>query len=225
MIKTLIGIPCMAKLDKDFVESFFGMMLAGSNVLDVMVQVRFVEGSLTYDARNDIVLNAVKGGFDRVLWIDSDMTFEPDTFKRLNERMNQGYDYVSALAFRRRSPYKPVIYSKIGYSKDKDGNDIASMVTYERYPENSFFEIAGSGFGCVMTSVKLLKDCLEKFGLPFSPRLGFGEDVSFCLLCQNLGYKMYCDSSIKVGHIGRIIVNERLYKETKNEIQHNNPGT
>ena len=217
MTKTLIGIPCMAKLDKDFVESFFEMMLAGSEILDMMVQVMFVEGSLTYDARNKIVVAAVEGGFDRVLWIDSDMVFTPDLLKRLSNRIDQGYDYVAALAFRRMPPYKPVIYSQIGYTKNKDGNDVATMVTYEPYPENSFFEVAASGFGCVMTSVKLLKACLE-MGLPFSPRLGFGEDVSFCLLCTKLGFKMYCDSSIKVGHIGRMIVDEEVYKKCQDSL-------
>ena len=96
------------------------------------------------------------------------------------------------------------------------------MVAYEPYPKDKIFEIAGSGFGCVMTSVSLLRACWDGFGLPFSPRLGFGEDVTFCLECEQLGYKMYCDSSIKVGHIGQLIINEEVYDA---EIQRNHPGT
>ena len=32
--------------------------------------------------------------------------------------------------------------------------------------------------------------------------LGFGEDLAFCLRVKDLGKKVYCDSRIKVGHIG-----------------------
>lgn len=223
-MKIMIAIPCMAKIDTPFVQSLLN--LAASGVPGAQVQVQFSEGSLIYDSRNQIANIAIEKEFDRVFWIDSDMVFEPDILKRMSTRMDEGVEYVSALAFRRLPPHLPVIYQEIGFKKSEDGHDVPTLTPYEFYPENSFFEIAGSGFGCVMTSVQLLKDCRDTFGLPFSPRLGFGEDITFCLECQELGRKMYCDSSIKIGHLSRITVDENIYKEVRDaKVQHNHSGT
>lgn len=217
-MRIMIAIPCMAKIDTPFVQCLLNLAVTG--LKGAFVQLQFSEGSLIYDSRNQIANIAIEKEFDRVLWIDSDMIFEPDILRRLSARMDEGAEYVSALAFRRVPPHLPVIYSQIAM---QDGKPV--LTAYEDYPEDSLFEIAGSGFGCVMTSVQLLKDCRNTFGLPFSPRLGFGEDVTFCLECQELGRKMYCDSSVKVGHLGRITVTEEIYKEVRNaEIQHNHPG-
>ena len=219
-MRIMIATPCLAKQDTPFVQSLFAMLV--NPIRGAEIQMYFSEGSLTYDSRNRIADDAIKGNFDRVLWVDSDMVFDPSVIHRLNARLDEGREFVAALAFRRKPPYKPVIYSDMGIIKDETGREKPYLTTYEPYPKDQLFEIAGAGFGCVMTSVKLLKDCRDKFGLPFSPRLGFGEDVTFCLECRDLGRKMYCDSSVKVGHIGTIIVNEEVYDA---QIQHNHPGT
>lgn len=219
MTKIMIAIPCLAKIDTAFVQSLINLDKTGMEVA-----VQFCEGSLVYDARNILANIAIKAGFDRVLWVDSDMILERDTLKRLNARMDEGRDYVSALAFRRRPPHIPVIYSQIAMLVDKDGHEVPSITPYEDYPENEIFDIAGSGFGCVITSVDLLRKARDEKGLPFSPRLGFGEDISFCMVAQEVGATLWCDSSVKVKHIGTILVDEDLYKETRNAIQRNNSG-
>ena len=68
---------------------------------------------------------------------------------------------------------------------------------------DGLFEIAGSGFGCVMTSVSLLKRMVEKYGAPFTPMMGLGEDLAFCWRVKQNGGKMYCDGRIRCGHIGQ----------------------
>ena len=54
-----------------------------------------------------------------------------------------------------------------------------------------------------MTSVELLKKLVDKYGAPFTPMMGLGEDLSFCLRVTATGSKMYCDSRIMCGHIGQ----------------------
>ena len=215
----MIAIPCLAKIDTVFVQSLINLDKTGHEVA-----VQFCEGSLVYDSRNILTNLAIKGNFDAVLWVDSDMVFGRDTLLKLAARIEEGRDYVSAIAFRRRPPYIPVIYSQIAVLQDEDGRDLPTLTAYEDYPDNAIFDVAGSGFGCVMTTIKLLKEVRDRFGLPFSPRLMFGEDVSFCMCAQEVGATLYCDSSIKVKHIGTILVDEDLYKETRNAIQHNNTG-
>ena len=53
-----------------------------------------------------------------------------------------------------------------------------------------------------MMNTSLLKEVEAKYGLPFAPMIGFGEDLSFCLRVKDLGKKIWCDSRVKVGHIG-----------------------
>jgi hypothetical protein len=47
-----------------------------------------VKDTLINEARNIIASNAIKGGFDRVMWFDSDMKFAPDTLIKLSAQMD-----------------------------------------------------------------------------------------------------------------------------------------
>ena len=98
--------------------------------------------------------------------------------------------------------HKPVIFEKCGY-EHLNGNEVKPVAsTYYNYPKDQIFEISACGFGGVLMNVPMVKAIEEKYGLPFAPMLGFGEDISFCLRAQELGYKIWCDSRVKMGHIG-----------------------
>lgn len=198
-MKTMIGIPTMGTVPVRFMASLLAMKRAGD------VEFEMTDHSLIYDARNRIAKTAIDEGFDRVLWLDSDMVFSPDLMERLSERLDQGREFVSALYFKRKQPPEPVIYRDCCLREDENGKPVPSAVAYRDFPENALFEIAGSGFGAVMTTVQLLKDVYEAYGLPFSPAAGLGEDLSFCARVAELGRKMWCDSSILLGHVGQKI--------------------
>lgn len=199
-MKTLIAIPCMDMVNALFMKSILTMQLEGE------VEFSLAIGSLIYDARNQLAYKAVTGGFDRVLWLDSDMTFEADLFKRLSARVDAGAEYISGIYFTRKSPIQPVIYKTVGL----DG-DTPKAISYTDYPQDSIFEAQGTGFGAVMMTADLIRRVSDKFGLPFSPIIGFGEDLSFCLRVAELGIPMFCDSSIKLGHLGHVEISETTY--------------
>lgn len=173
--------------------------------------VLFMQNSLVYDARNLLAAYAMDNGFDRVLWLDSDVTFEPDMLNRLHADMDEGRELVCGLCFKRRQPIEPCIYKAV-YSTKEDGKIMPHADAYLNYPQDSIFEVAACGFGAVLTSVDLLRRVYKDCGLPFSPQIGFGEDLSFCKRCEALGVKMYCDSRIKVGHIGYTSFSEETYR-------------
>lgn len=195
-MKTMIGIPTMGEVPVRFMASLLAMKRVGD------VEFEVTDHSLIYDARNRIAKLAIEEGFDRVLWLDSDMVFGPDLMERLSERLDQGREFVSGLYFKRKQPPEPVIYRDCCLREDAEGKPVPSAVVYRDFPEDALFEIAGSGFGAVMTTVRLLKDVYDSFGLPFSPAGGLGEDLSFCARVSELGRKMWCDSSIQLGHVG-----------------------
>jgi hypothetical protein len=81
------------------------------------------------------------------------------------------------------------------------------------YPKNNLFDVAGCGFGCCITSVPLLKRMIDKYGAPFYPLMGMGEDLSFCHRANEIGETLFCTSKVKVGHIGQYIYDEKDFEE------------
>lgn len=190
-MKYLIAVPCMDTIPTQFVKSLVGMRVSGT------IEIAFSANSLVYDSRNLLSRKACEQGFDRVLWLDSDMVFGSDLFERLTARLDAGLDFVSGLYFRRKVPIEPTIYKTLYMKNDK----IPVADPYLDYPEG-VFEIAACGFGAVMVNTAVIQRVGEEYGLPFSPILGFSEDFSFCMRARELGFKLYCDSTIKLGHVG-----------------------
>ena len=195
MVKTLIAVPCFDMVHADFMRCLVQMDKDENTTLAVL------KNSLIYNARNTIAKNAILYGFDRVLWLDSDITFEKDLLERLSEDMDTGLDYVSGVYAMRVKNGKPVVYSDVWY-KIEDNEAFSGATNVLDIPE-SLFEIAGSGFGCVMISVSLLKKLVDLYGAPFTPMMGLGEDLAFCWRVKQNGGKMYCDGRIRCGHIGQ----------------------
>lgn len=195
ILKYMIAIPCMDTMQTTFVAALLNMRRVGAT------KVSFLSNSLVYDARNLLTDEALETGADRVLFIDSDMGFQKDMMERLAADMDEGRDFVCGLYFRRRIPTVPILAKKV------DGN----LLTYIDYPKNQIFEVAAAGFGACMMSTKMLRDVKEAFGAPFYPLNGEGEDYSFCAKARSLGYKLYCDSRIKVAHVGPFEYTEDVF--------------
>lgn len=209
-MKTLIAIPCMDMVHTVFMKSLLGLERVGDTRFGISCS------SLIYDARNSLAKQAVVEGFDRILWLDSDMDFEPDLLVRLSADMDEGRELVSGLYFKRKAPVKPVIYKELGYWHSEEKDEVTPIaVPYEDYPKDDIFTIAGCGFGGVLVSVDLIKRVADKFGMPFSPIIGFGEDLSFCSRATQIGVEMFCDSRVKMGHVGLGTITEQTYFSMK----------
>ena len=207
-MKVLIAIPCMDYLEADFTESLSNLLTAYKGEVDV----KYLKASLVYDARNQLVKYArEKGGYDYVLWIDSDMTFEPDLLDRLLEDIEgketgEPLQAVTGLCFGRRPPFNPCIYKELDVKTE--GNLITPYRTvYEDYPRDSLFEVEACGFACVLMRMDIL-EAMGIYGVPFFPVAGLGEDLTFCWRARKLDIRFHCDSRLKIGHIMRIIVDE-----------------
>ena len=203
-MKYLVAIPCFDMVYTDFMLSLLNMQRVGESYCQV------VKSSLIYDARNNLAKQAVNGGFDRMLWLDSDIVFDPDLMVRLAKHLDDGYEYVSGLYFKRQYPTEPVCFKTI--TQVQEGKELVTKaLVYKDYPKNQLFEVDATGFGAVMITTDLIKRVQDKYGLPFSPQLGLGEDMSFCWRAKQVGAKLYCDSSIKLKHIGSIAYTEQTY--------------
>ena len=210
-MRTMIAVPCMDQVQTAFFRSCVGLRLDGEILWTTC------QSSLIYDARNKLAELALGGGFDRVLWLDSDMVFDPFLFRRLSEHLDQGREMITGLYFGRKAPVHPVIYKDLRLELSEEGYMEAKADPFDDYERDSLFEVAGCGFGAVMMTTQLLQEVRDRFRLPFFPVGGFGEDFAFCLRVRELGHTIWCDSSIKLGHVGSTIIDEELYTKTEED--------
>jgi GT2 family glycosyltransferase len=201
-MKTMIAIPCMDTVQTEFVRSLVSMRYVGE------VQFIFTECSLIYHARTSLCKMALEAGADYVLWLDSDVVFQPDLMERLMEDI-QGRDMVTAVYHGRRPPFRPVIWKTI-----TTGLLPENMVVeqYDDYPTDGLFEIAACGFGAVLMKTGVIRDVAQTFHQTFSPLPGLGEDLSFCVRAKNCGFRIWCDPSLQIGHKGSMIINQDTFR-------------
>lgn len=195
-MKTLIAIPAM-----DSIFTVTAQCLMNLRPVDA-VGTQFAVRMPVDIARNSLAKYACEEGFDRVLWLDSDMTFDPDIMERLSADLDEGYDLVCGIFFKRKFPLEPVIYKRMEASPTR-------AETYADYPQDALFPIAGCGFGGVMMRTEALAEMDEP---PFEMIPGLSEDFSCCVRLARNGRKMACDSRVKMGHVGLSVYNEHLYK-------------
>ena len=195
-MRTLIAIPAMDTIYTVTAQCLQNLRPVGA------VGTQFTVRMQVDHARNSLAKYAIENDFDRILWIDSDMTFDPDLMERLSADIDAGWDVVCGLCFKRRFPVEPVIYERMEA-------DPPCAEPYFDYPQDQLFPVAGCGFGCVMMRTEVLLDLEDA---PFTPLPGLGEDFSFCVRMARHGRRIACDSRVKVGHMGLSVFSEASYK-------------
>lgn len=212
MKKILIAIPAQDMIHTAFVQSILSLRVPGG----VKISYGMVLNSLVYDARNALAAQAVNEDADYILWLDSDMTFEPDMLERM---LADDKEIVCGLFFRRRPPFSPCIYKTLRADREYPERNV-----FEKqfaYPDEIF-----TVEGCGMAAVLMSTDVLRKIALnemrdgrkaipPFVPLLGFGEDLSFCIRAREAGCEIWCDPQIKIGHMASLVVDESVWKASR----------
>lgn len=201
-MKVFIAVPSMDTLPALFCQSLALLKRAGDTMIG------FEVGSLVYNARNNLARQAIKAEADWVLWLDSDMVFNPDLLQRMLKVCTENdIDFLTALCFRRKPPYTPCLFDRL----DKIGRG-ASYTALLSVPEGRF-KVGGCGFAGVLLSTDVLISVSAKFdGRMFDPFEGFGEDVAFCWRARQCGYDIWCDSDIEMGHVGQSIVTRSFFE-------------
>lgn len=201
-MKVFIAVPSLDTVPALFCQSLALLQRAGDTMIG------FEVGSLVYNARNNLARQAIKSEADWVLWLDSDMVFEPDLLKKMLKVCEENdIDFLTGLCFRRKPPYTPTLFDRL--DKMEHG---ASYTTIMSVPEGRF-KVGGCGFAGVLMSTDVLLSVAARFGgRMFDPLEGFGEDVSFCWRARQCGYEIWCDSDIELGHIGSMVVTREFFE-------------
>ncbi len=205
IMRILIAVPCMDQVPAPFCGSLAKLRKIGDCMLAMQM------GSLVYTSRNSLASQALQQEIDYVLWLDSDMVFEPDLLERMmNTLQENNLDILSGLYFRRVPPYTPVLFDKLEIKED----ETCEWTEFHDIPDK-LFKVGGCGFGCVLMKTDPFFDVHSKFGNMFAPFGNTGEDLAFCWRARQCGYDIWCDPSIICGHTGYVISDEKFFEAYK----------
>ena len=192
-MKLMVAVPTTDYVSAAFTDCLAHLMmrLAGDGI---EADVRIRAGTSVHIGREYLAEAAVKGGFTHVLWIDSDMTFGTDV---VDDLLFCAKDMVCGAFVSRRPPHSACVYTSI-----EEGN-IQRVTDFGTQP----FRVAGCGFAMVLTSTELLKAVHDRFGTCFAMTdLEYSEDLAFCRRVNALGREIWCEPTVRPGHIAHIEV-------------------
>ena len=206
-MKILIAVPCMDQVPFTFAQSLSTLEKIGE------CKLAMKSGSLIYTSRNSLAMMAIQMDADFVFWLDSDMVFKSDTLVRMMDTLKKNdLDILTGLYFRRVPPYSPVLFDKL-----EQNGEITEFSEFNKIPDE-LFEVGGCGFGCVLVKADLLREVQINYGTTFLPMKSYGEDLACCKRIAELGHKMYCEPSARVGHIGHIAIYPEDHERWKSEL-------
>ena len=201
-MKLLIAVPTLDYLHFEFVQSLTNLIMR-LNRDQIHFEVKYISGTLVYVARDKLANYAINNDFTHVLWLDSDMVFQDSI---LDDLMFCDKDFVCGRYNARRKPYLSCQFTK--------------LVPVERVKDfpTEAFKIAGSGFGCVLVTVDILRQIQMAYRTCFLPLAGFGEDLAFCARVKDMGMDIWCEPSVVLGHVGHITIYPEDHERYKTEI-------
>jgi len=149
----------------------------------------------THWNREELVEQALSHHCSHLWFVDTDMIFQPDTLERL---LAHNVDIVGA--------YYPVRQRDQSYSTLKvDDNGVITPLL-PPLPTRCFSQVNGKPLATIPTGMMLINlDVLAKMSPPyFRCERPVGEDVYFCAHMYKAGVTLWCDPTIKVGHMGEV---------------------
>ena len=192
--KVMSAVPNMGHIHHLTVNSLFAL----PSVTEAELHYESIAGSLIYDARNEFCSMAVKGNYDYVMFIDSDMVFPANV---INKLIALNADVATAVCYGRIGQHNPQVYTEMKpttwYRKETASKRPKSV--------DGIFKIKACGMACCLVSVGLIREMFRRNINPFEPFGHLGEDFSFCVRAHKMGAVMLADGSIPIGHVGESV--------------------
>lgn len=159
--------------------------------------------------RNYCVIQAQKNNSDYLFFVDDDMTFPKDTLQRL---LNNHREIVGVNSYSRCLP----LSSTVGMM-DRNGKYMHPdrYSAFEMKIPDTLFEAYFVGTGVLLIDMgvfKVLKAPYFAFSVDKNGQVKNGEDGTFCDKARKVGFKVWCDPTIPIGHLG-----EMEYKRSETE--------
>lgn len=181
-----VGIPSYDHIKTECVMSLVALAMNS----DLPLHFVFNQGIYIDYNRNQLVTAAIENGSTHLMFIDSDIAFPTDGISRL---LAHDKDIVGGYYNTRRGNIPVRIL--------KDGH----ITVPDTVPSEMFrCHVLPTGFMLIRLAA------LEKLAPPYFATIThtkgtIGEDVVFCKNATDAGIEIYCDPTIKLGHVGKKI--------------------
>lgn len=198
-LSVYVAIPSMGTMPVATVRSLIDTQQSCQDY-DFKIEVTFVTGSLPHQARTIAANSFLASGCNRLFWIDSDIVWTPvDFFTLLAHSLK--YSCVVGVYPTRR---EPTAYF-IRFRKDDPEPDEDGLIPIDG---------TGLGFACIHRTIieQVAATRRELIVAGKKQKAIFrcdddgvedrGEDYAFMADVQELGYTIYADTSINLGHVG-----------------------
>lgn len=190
----LIGIPSKDTIDIECAVSLANLDWDGHNITYTHSQGAGVYG--VAQARNNLILQAVNGGFDKLFMVDSDMIVPEDAIINL---LDPDVPIVTGVArYKNDSGRAPIFRS----TQDSEGS---AAWKWDEIPRGRF-AIHSGGVACAMISVEMLRRQIRRPWFEWTERANgtfVGEDIAFYEKVREAGIIPMADGRVRCGHIGR----------------------
>lgn len=204
--KILIGVPSGSSIPISFMGCYKDAVFLENGDENLFYNHR---GSNTVTARNNCVHEMLLKDYTHLFFLDSDMVFPKGTLQRL---LNHDVDIVGGFYVRKRNNFWPNAF-KLG--ERPSGKYLTEWI-------NEYKEVEAIGTGCLL----IKRHVFEKVKVPWFEYQWNGdpdgkmitEDLVFCEKAKKLGFKIYCDGTIKCGHVGSMII-WPTEKEMRNKVE------
>lgn len=201
MRKVMIGTPCYdGRLDVWYVNSLINTVRIASEYDIEIIPMWVSFDALVQRARNDTIQLALESDVDDLVWIDSDIEWNPKDFFAL---LNHKVDVVGGT------------YPKKG---DREEYVVRQIVRRQIDPQTNLMEVDGLGTGFARMSKAAMQYLWDNTVSYIDPKDGkerrlicnvivengdlVSEDIYMFKLLQDGGYKIYLDASITCNHTG-----------------------
>jgi len=148
------------------------------------------EGCNVHQSRINIIKEALKYNCSHVLFVDNDMVFGSNALERL---LLRDKDIIGVNAMMRSLPSKSTV---------KVHNEKGEKI-YNTSDDLFECQAVGTGFLLIKLSV------FDKLPKPWffyehdeNGDMKTGSDMWFCNKAKEAGFKIWCDPTIKIGHLG-----------------------
>lgn len=189
MTKILI---CMCCKDVHSIYSTKSMTDISKN-LDVPHEFTYYTGSVIEEARDNAVNELFAGDYTHLMFIDDDILFPKDGIKKLVE---MDTDIAAGLYVTKTTKPHLVAWDNFTVKDDKLTAEEITL-TQDRYQQ-----VAGVGMGFTLIKREVFENVFKKNHTCFFPKYSAGEDITFCYLAGELGYKIILDKEIELFHLG-----------------------
>lgn len=190
-LKISIGIPTYSQIH---IETTMCLIYAIQQIKGD-IHLNFRKGTYVHELRNQIVKDALDKQADYLMFLDSDLSFQPDGIYKL---LQHNKDVVGGIYNMKELPLVSTV-------KLADENGNLKKVDGALIPD-TLFECYAVPTGFMLIKLDAIKDMKNPFEFAYDDEGELvGEDVNFCRKLHNKGLSVWCDPTIKIGHIGEYL--------------------